>query len=68
MVKRIGKWAGLGIALSVVMGCQNGCSGGTVYVYQPWSKPTPSYQDRDQRARYQDYYDFYNMGGYEAQE
>ena len=68
MLKRIGRWAGLGIALSVVMGCQGCGSGGAVYVYQPLSKPTPSYAGRDQRVRYEDYYHFYNMGGYESQE
>ena len=68
MLKRIGRWAGLGIVLSVVMGCQSRGLSGAVYVNQPWSTPTPSYQDRDQRVRYEDYYHFYNMGGYASQE
>ena len=67
-LKRIGRWAGLGIALSVVMGCQGWDSGRAVYVYEPWSKPTPSYADRDQRVRYEDYDNFYNLGGYASQE
>ena len=64
MLKRIGRWTGLVIVLSVVMGCQS--LGGTVYVYQPRRAPTPSYEGRDQRVRYQDYYQFYNAGGYQA--
>ncbi len=65
MLKRLGRCIGLGIVLFVVMGCQS--LGSTVNVYQPWSAPTPSYQGRDQRVRYQDYYDFYNAGGYQSQ-
>ncbi len=68
VLKRIGRWAGLGIALSIVIGCQGRGFGGTVYVYQPRSEPTPSYEGRDQRVRYKDYYNFYNMGGYESRE
>ncbi len=65
MLKRLGRCVGLGIVLFVVMGCQS--LGRTVYVYQPRRAPTPSYQGRDQRVRYQDYQEFYNAGGYQSQ-
>ena len=65
MSKYIGIWVGIGIALSSVMGCRNqGSASAGVYVSRPWSPPTPSYRDRDQRARY---HDFYTQGGYESE-
>ncbi len=66
MVRRLGRWAVLGMLLTVIMGCQSWGSSSTVYVYDQWRPPTPSYQSRDQRYRASDYYSFYQNGGYDC--